>query len=250
MKEVYLAYFDFMGFKNFILNNDDEHIMRRMNHIFRDIQICCGTGNYTQVSPSIIVPDLSQSKINSLNISDTVLFWTNECNYNDLKELIEVAYEFNQREVNHNFPLRGAIVKGSIKEVSNKNESEFGGLHSIQCLYGKGLVSAHDIAEAQQWAGCIVHDSIINDLLSEPGALEFIERLAVKYNVPFKENYFQEFYAFKLKKGKINNEDHLRNALNAIEHVFSQDNKPIDCEDVKLKIKNTQDFITFNKDVE
>lgn len=253
MKEVYLAYFDFMGFKEFIINNDDEHIMRRMEHIFRDIHMCSGNGNYQQVSASVIIPDLSQSKINSLNISDTVLFWTNQCTYEDLKELIKVAYNFNQMEVNQNFPLRGAVVKGFIKVVSGKNVNEVGGSHSIQCLYGKGLVYAHDIAEAQQWSGCIVDDSVIQDLEIEPEGIPFIESLAIKYNVPFKEKVFgkafQEFYAFKLKRSAINNEEHLENALNSIVRVFSQDNKPIERDDVKMKIKNTQDFIIFTKDI-
>ena len=60
MKEVYLAYFDFMGFKEFIQNNDDDVLMRRMGHIFRDIEICLGQGKYQEPRNGVIVADVSR----------------------------------------------------------------------------------------------------------------------------------------------------------------------------------------------
>lgn len=71
MKEVYLAYFDFMGFKEFIQNNDDVVLMRRMGHIFRDIEMCLGKGEYKEARNGMILADISNSKLNCLNISDT-----------------------------------------------------------------------------------------------------------------------------------------------------------------------------------
>jgi hypothetical protein len=249
MKEVYLAYFDFMGFKQFIQNNEDEILMRRMGHSFRDIEISLGKGKYQEPKSGVILADLSESKINCLNISDTVLFWTNTCSQEDLLELVEVAYSFNWREIGYNFPLRGSIVKGKIKVVSGKNENQNGGTYSVQCLYGKGLVYAHDIAEAQEWAGSILDENVVEDLNSFKDGKEFLEKNTVKYNVPFKNEFYKEFRVFKLKQGKLN-EVALKNTLKAIDDVFSQDKKSIDNDNVQLKILNTKKFIEYTKDVE
>lgn len=248
MKELYLAYFDFMGFKQFIQNNEDEILMRRMGHIFRDIEGSLGKGKYQEPKNGVLLADLSESKINCLNISDTVLFWTNSCNQEDLLELVEVAYNFNWREIGYNFPLRGSIVKGNIKVVSGKNENTNGGSYSVQCLYGKGLVYAHDIAEAQEWAGSIIDENVVEDLSSFEKGKQFLEKHTVRYNVPFKNNLHKEHSAFKLKQGKLN-EVALINVIKAVDEVFSQDNKSIDHESIQLKIQNTKKFIYDTKDI-
>lgn len=248
MKEVYLAYFDFMGFKQFILNNEDEHLIYRMRHIFRDMEMCLGKGKFQQPGSGVLLADISKSKINCLNISDTVLFWTNDLSEDSLHELIEVGYEFNWREILYNFPLRGAIVKGTIRLVSGKDDSEKGGSYSVQCLYGKGLVYAHDLAEKQQWAGTIIDETVISDLEKfEKGGI-LVKKNMVDYAVPLKNNTTRHSKVFKLKQGPLN-EESLKNSLGNIDHVFALDNKGTEHPDVQEKIKNTKDFLIHTKNI-
>jgi hypothetical protein len=247
MKEVYLAYFDFMGFKEFIQNNEDETLMRRMGHIFRDIEICLGQGKYQEPNKGVILADVSRSKLNCLNISDTVIVWTNECDLDSLKELINVAYEFNWREIGYNFPLRGTILKGKIKEVTGRQVNSEGGSYSVQCVYGKGIVDAHLKAEAQNWAGTVIDQSIIDDLLNFE-QIDFINKITTRYEVPYKTGNTEE-YVFKIKKTPLN-DTALTNILRDIERIFSMDNKSIEDESVKLKIENTKKFIIDTKDEE
>lgn len=247
MKEVYLAYFDFMGFKEFILNNKDEILIRRMNHIFRDIEMALGEGKYQEPRGGKIFADISASKLHCLNISDTVLFWTNDCELKSLKELLSVSYNFNWREIGYNFPLRGAVIRGFIKEVSDKNTNEKGGSYSIQCLYGSGLVRAHNLAESQEWAGTLIDDSIIEDLSKFENGIEYLENLALQYDIPFKNNVSKKYYAFKLKQGKISDEG-LENLLDGVDDIFALDNKSVSDERVQLKIENTKEFLRFLKD--
>lgn len=249
MKEVYLAYFDFMGFKQFIQNNDDEVLIRRMGHIFRDIEICLGKGKYQEPRNGVIIADISKSKINCLNISDTVLFWTEKCNNEELLELVEVAYNFNWREIGYNFPLRGSVIKGNIRVVSHKNENDNQTSYSIQCLYGKGLVYAHDIAEAQEWAGSLLDTTVVDDLNSFEDGKNFVDKYTIRYDIPFKNNIHKEYNAFKLKQGKLN-EVALENAIKGVDEVFIMDNKTIDNESVQLKIENTKKFLLYSKNVE
>ena len=245
MKEVYLAYFDYLGFKEFIENNDDEVLMRRMGHIFRDIEGALGQGKYQEPRNGVILSDLTNSKVNCLNISDTVLFWTNQCDYDSLTELIKVAYEFNWMQILYNFPIRGSIVKGKIRLVSGKHTNTNGGSYSVQCLYGKGLIKAHDKAEYQNWAGTVIDESIITDLESNPNGIEFLSEYAIKYKVPYKIDVdLKEEYVLKIVKG-ISNETALKNTKESITGVFALDNKSIESTSVQLKIENTLKFIDF-----
>jgi len=245
LKEVYLAYFDYLGFKEFIENNDDEVLMRRMGHIFRDIEGALGQGKYQEPRNGVILSDLTNSKVNCLNISDTVLFWTNQCDYNSLTELIKVAYEFNWMQIGYNFPIRGSIVKGKIRLVSGKQTNTNGGSYSVQCLYGKGLIKAHDKAEYQNWAGTVIDESIISDLESNPNGIEFLSEYAVKYKVPYKIDVdLEEEYVLKIVKG-ISNETALKNTKESITGVFALDNKSIESSSVQIKIENTLKFIDF-----
>jgi hypothetical protein len=248
MKEVYLAYFDFMGFKEFIQNNEDKTLRKRMAHIFRDIELSLGQGKTTKQSNGIVLSDVSLSRINCLNISDTIIFWTNDCIMKSLEELLNVASEFNWRENSYNFPVRGCVLKGKIKLDSGKVNNSVGGSYSIQCIYGKGIVDAHLKAENQNWAGTVIDSTIINDLLKQNN-LEFLERLAFKYQVPYKTYSFEKEYVFKIKIGKLNTLE-LNNTLKDIENVFSSDNKNIQIEGVKQKIENTKKFIIDTNDVE
>ena len=106
MKEVYIAYFDFMGFSNFIENNENKIITRRIGNILSDLERCLSKNNRYENDWKLYA-DLSNIKLNCLNISDTILVWTNDCELVSLNNLIEFVYEFNISQNQYNFPLRG-----------------------------------------------------------------------------------------------------------------------------------------------
>lgn len=247
MKTVYLAYFDFMGFKEFINNNDDETLIRRMGHIFRDIETSLGLGKYQEPKNGRIIADLSKSNLNCLNISDTVLIWTNDCSQNSLIELIKVAYHFNWTENAYNFPIRGSVVKGKIREVTGKNINSQGGSYSVQCVYGKAMIDAHIKAENQNWAGTVIDKQVVIDLKSSEVGSQLLTENALEYDVPYKTGVIKDF-VFKFNKGKLN-DTALANFLSDIDRIFQMDNKEIN-ESVKVKIQNTKQFIIDCKDCE
>lgn len=249
-KEVYIAYFDFLGFKEFIINNTDENeLMRRMGHIFRDIESALGQGEFQEPRNGVVLADLSNSKLNVLNISDTVVFWTNDTNRESLEELIKVAYDFNWMENTYNFPVRGSITKGKIRIVNGKTKNDKGGSYGVSCLYGKGIVNAHLKAESQDWAGTVIDDSIINEFKNEEEASAFLKPYAVKYKVPYKPGIKQdnEEFVLRLTKGKLNPES-FKNLSADIDRVFSQDNKSTSHPSVQKKIENTVDFLSTFKE--
>lgn len=250
MKEVFIAYFDFLGFKEFILNNTDENeLIRRMGHIFRDIEFALGQGKVQAPKNGVILADLSESKINALNISDTVVFWTNDTTLDSLEELLKVAYEFNWKENLYNFPVRGSISKGRIEIVNGNNKNDFGGSYGVSCLFGKGIVNAHLKAERQDWAGTVIDASTIEEFSNEQEAFNFMKPYAIKYKVPYKEGIVQEKeeYVLRLTKSRLN-EVAYDNTKNSIEKVFAQDNKSTSHQSVQRKINNTIDFLRIFKE--
>lgn len=240
MKEVYIAYFDLLGFKDFIVNNEDVYIENRMGHILRDIEKSLSLNKKLKPIKNVVYSDLSQSKLNCISFSDTVIFWTKECNIDLLKELVKVSYEFNRREVGSNFPLRGIVIKGKVKEIFGRTVNQNKVSYSVQTLYGKGIIDAYLVAENQDWAGTIIDQSIIDDL-NLKGEVDFINEFALKYLIPFKTGA-KEGYVFKFVKDNLN-QNSLNFALSEVDRVFSSDNKSVDSSSVKQKIKNTKDFI-------
>lgn len=254
-KEVYLAYFDLLGFKEFILNNDDQYINNRMSYFFRDIELSLTENNTTPHprNPSIIIADLSKAELNCVNISDTVLFWTNDTSQKSLNEIVLISYLFNWKFNLYNFPVRGSLIKGTLNHAMGNIYSANNSFYAVQCPYGKVLVNAHMKAEAQMWAGTVIHQSVEKDLFN--GTLQsLLNKYCVKYRVPYKATNLTpsgdigyDEYVFRLANS-IQNQTALNNAKKAIYDVFSGDNKPISDSSVKKKIENTLAFLEFLKE--
>ena len=245
-KEVYIAYFDLLGFKKFIENNTETCIDTRMGHIFRDMGLSLTLENIkpSPTNPNNLIPDIDQAKVNCVNISDTIIYWTNDLNIDSLYYLFLVSFLFNQHCNKDNFPVRGCLSKGVINHVMGHNDLSNNFLYAIQCLYGKGLVKAHIKAESQNWAGTVIDQVVIDDLNNSQYSKSF-ETYCLKYQIPYKKNISNpKEYAFKLIK-EINNERHLSNLKNSIRRIFLADNKSIDKEDVIEKMTNTCDFLDY-----
>jgi hypothetical protein len=240
----FIGYFDYLGFKDFILNNDLAYQNRIMNNIFRDIESALGNGKYKEASIGVIA-DLSESRINCVNFSDTVVFWTKDASIDSLKELLDVTYQFNYQAIEYFFPARGAIFFGDIVHVDFRQQNEGGGLYNLNSIFGQGLVEAHLKTEQQAWAGSVIDQSVINVLLErEINPDEFLKEYAKKYKIPYKPEFevdFEEF-ALCLCKGNLNDEA-FKNVSNSIARNFTDHKKSIDHPDVKLKLENTIKFL-------
>lgn len=244
--EIYITYFDLLGFKKFILKNDEKHIDTRMGHIFRDIEFSLTLNNmkHSSIDPNIVISDLAQAKVNCVNISDTIIYWTIDSSIDSLYHLFLISFLYNKSCNLHNFPVRGCLTKGILAHVMVNFKSSNGSLYAVQCPYGKGLVKAHEKAESQKWAGTVIDQVVINDLKNSQYSKSF-ETYCLQYNIPYKNNSStSKDYAFKLIE-EINNKDHLSNLKHSIEYLFSADNKLVDEPSVKEKIDNTCDFLDY-----
>lgn len=249
--ETFIAFFDVLGFKEIINNNDLTEMKRLFGHLLRDTQTALSGEKFVQLDNSTIVPDLANQKVNCLHISDSVVFWTNGQTEDDFKDLVAVCHSFYWRSLQTTFPLRGCLTFGEIDFNPNTIKT-IGGMNFYNySLIGKGLVDSYFKAESIEYAGCLldklainkVSDKLINDLI--------YEQKICMYKVPFKtgENYE---HVFRPIKGN-HNDVSFRNTANGIKSLFSYASKTdIDKmpESVKRKLNNTIDFVNYFRETD
>lgn len=241
----FLAYFDYLGFQDFIERNEADYQKKIVNNIFRDIEGALGQGKVVENEHGYIA-DLSQVKINCINFSDTVIFWTDEDGVDDLRNLLNVALKFNWTCIDYFFPVRGCIVCDEIIHFKYDHTNENGGKYGVNTIIGKGLVKAYQKAENQNWAGTVIDDSIIKYLVkADVNVNVILSEYAKPYKVPYhKMNGNEEEWVLNLvtSKGKMNDEA-FQNMRKNITENFAAHNKRTDSDSVQLKLKNTLDFL-------
>lgn len=249
--KTFIAFFDVLGFKEFIYNNDLSEIKRLFNHLLRDSQTAISGETYIEMNPGMIVPDLNNQKVNCLHISDSIVFWTNSDTEDDFLELVNVCYSFYWRSLQATFPLRGCLTYGEIDFNPHTFETQNGVKFYNYSLIGRGLVDAYLKSDNIEYAGCLldelaiekVSDKIINDLI--------YDQKICMYKVPFKKEERYE-HVFRPVKGD-HNDVSFRNTATGIKRLFTYasktefDKMP---ESVKKKLNNTIDFIGFFRETD
>lgn len=239
----FIAYFDYLGFKQFIENNDHSYQVSEMDNIFRDIEGALAKGHRTRGEKAIIA-DLSLTKINAINFSDTIVFWTNDDSESSFDEILEIAYLFNSRTNTFFFPARGCICHGELEYIDYKNTNQFGSIYNINSVFGKGLVKAHEKAESQNWAGTVIDKSVIQFLELNGNNVDLkLQDYAKKYKVPYKKSGSDdEEYVLKLTSQFVN-PIRIESMTDSIKTNFSRHNKKVTSERVQEILSNTLKYV-------
>lgn len=243
----FITYFDFLGFKNFILNNNSDYIRRRIGHILRDIELAIGQGNTTRTNYGVVA-NISNSKINCLNISDTVIFWTKDASYESFNELLKISFDFNWSVTCYHFPVRGAIVFDEIEIISGYQETENGGTYNVNSVFGKGLVKAHLKADNLNIASCVIDYSVIEKIQEFGDLKEIIGDYGVEYNVPYKNGEIMNpEFVLKFFINRSINEEAFLNRSKGIADAFKGDKKGMNKRAEEM-LDNTIEFLGLLKE--
>lgn len=236
----FIAYFDYLGFKDFIEKNDLDFQIQIMNNNFRDIEDGIAKGKLRQGKHGGYIADLSLSTLNAINFSDTIVIWTNDDSLDAFLELVEAAYRFNHRSVTLTFPIRGMIVLDELESVSFNYTNNVGGTYNINSVFGKGLVKAHLQAEQQQWAGTVIGEEIIEKFKKEGVDIDqVLKPFAQRYKVPYKKPFDIPYEEYALKLATGINDLSFKNVSRGIVDNFSQYNKDASHESTQQKLSNT-----------
>jgi hypothetical protein len=245
----YIAYFDLLGYKQFIVNNSLDYVKKRMLQVFRDIELAKGQGKTTLSTDGRVIADISTSKLHSANFSDTIVFWSQDDSLESLNEILEVAFTYNWQGVTFFFPLRGVLLYDEIESMEYRNKNDIGGSYRISTLFGKGIVHAYQISESLNWAGSVIDSTVVEQakvLGQEPSI--FFHEYALWYPVPYKGKCKQcEQFAFRLVKGDNLNKVAFRNVKKGIQRCFSDDNKDASSRRARILFNNTVKFLSVVK---
>lgn len=240
----FIAYFDFLGFGQFIENNDFEYQMKIIEHvILRDIEFILSE-NRGIFKDNRRVADLQFSDINCINFSDTIVLWTNDDTDESLKTMLKVAHNINWKFTRFSFPLRGCLVYDEIQDINYRHENMKNNVYNVNSLYGKGLVRAHKKAEKQQWSGTVIDETVIQEIENRQHiADDLLKPYAIKYKVPYKNNEcFPDEYVFNLIN-PCNSNTAYNNWKENIVNNFSAHKKSVNTDDVRQKLNNTLQFL-------
>ncbi|SEI82824.1 hypothetical protein SAMN05216327_104126 [Dyadobacter sp. SG02] len=248
--ETFIAFFDVLGFKEFIFNNDFAETKRLFDHLLRDTQTSL-SGDKLIDGHGVYMADLEQQRVNCLHVSDSIIFWTNSDNEEDFIDLVNVCYSFYWKSLQATFPVRGCLTFGEIDFQPDSLTNKMGITFFNYSLIGKGLVDAYLKAESIDYAGCLldklaidkVPDKLINDLI--------YDHKICMYKVPFKSGASYE-HVFKPIQGN-HNDVSFRNTVNRIKNLFTYASKA-DINNlsnsVRTKLNNTIDFISNFRETE
>lgn len=243
LKDIFISFFDLLGFVSFLKNNDNTEMEYRIDHLYRDIEYALSKDQLNNEINGYITHNISHSQINCLTISDSIIFWSNDNSVNAFREIVEVTFLFNQRMTNWNFPVRGALVYGEFGIKKWDDVNSINKTYRANSIYGKGLIRAYELVNSLEWSGAILDDSVTSAVHIQSEIETILSRVAVNYPVPTKHGV-KNFYSFFIEKPGFNSEV-LKNKIDHIENfIFKGDNKEFD-ESIERKFSNTIEFLKY-----
>lgn len=237
----FITYFDYLGFGDFIRNNDLDYQRKIMANIFRDIESALAKGKLIDAKHGVIA-DLSNSKVHCINFSDTVVFWTNDNSADAVAELLYITHIFNWQANLFFFPVRGCMTMGELERVDFAQKSGLGGTYNINSVYGKGLVTAHEIAESQKWAGTVLNENVVEFINAKlENSKDVLNTYTKQFAVPFKAGA-KNMQVFNFIKGELNDIAFANYRKGVIDN-FANHKKDTNHPSVKEKLDNTLNFL-------
>jgi hypothetical protein len=242
----FIAYFDILGYKEYIYTKEEriDLINRDMEHLLRDTQLSLA-GNKLIPKENVsfgLIPDLENKKVNCLNISDSIVFWTNDDSKESFNDIFEVSKDFYLKTLNGSkFLLRGSLGYGSLEYRPSQHIGEK--IYAGQLLYGKALIETYIVAETQQSASFCLSESMVTFLGEYIKNLESQKQI-IKNTVFFKNEVEpRKVYLIPPIKGWFNAamEQVLKNRFIIIkeERVITEEDFAKMKDEVKLKMDNT-----------
>jgi hypothetical protein len=245
----YVAFLDILGFKDLIMGDDTEHIDGLLQNLPVYIQRSLAKGKTTSTDERAHF-DVADATINSIIISDTLIFWTIDNSaehFFDLLDCVQSLMHFT-----FNTPalfLRGAVTFGEFYHLpTGYIRTSEGAVISHPMVYGKGLVTAHEIEKCLDIAGCLIDQSGIQAAKDQNQELFDFKWMNIKDQLKIFN------FDAPTKKGPFKNQwfiNWVSNASNPtrekLQESFGLYKRKTTDDGVQLKINNTLNFYDHAK---
>lgn len=172
----YLAFFDLLGFSELVKREDTSEVARIIHAIQHFANIARGYGEEPFFSQRNNEEN-HQNYVQSLFVSDSVVFVTNGATIEDFANVIITAQGLLSMCMLSSIPIRGAITTGDL--IFDL------GFH---ILYGKPMVEAVELEKIQEWFGVAIHPSCSSNINPEHISGYIEKGYIKKYSPPLKSN--------------------------------------------------------------
>jgi hypothetical protein len=250
--QVFLAFLDVLGFKDFVKNNDHGKVARVYDNLFSpNAELAASRGKFKVVSHpdggQRAIADLGQAVVSSMVISDSIILWTKDGSMRSFIDIVAVTRSLLVLSIYAGLPLRGGIAMGAL---SFRSSASAAGLVQLQnTIVGAALVKAYSLESEQEWSGCAVDDECLDHCrrsydgqpdLSDLATIEYLieKKLLVQYPIPFKNEIRKDATAIDWP-----NANKTRLAERTCRESFEMHGKRADGPGVREKIENTIAFL-------
>ena len=172
--ERFIAFFDIMGFKDFIYRNDHTEVSKMMDIVCNVVAGIKNTEHKTiEIDRDSIENPLEKSIILPVVFSDSIVFISESNTTLDAHKIIFTSSYFLCTMMKHSIPVKGAISFGTFTADFEKSS-----------FYGRPLIDAFLLSEEVNFYGSILHDSVEKFVDNENE--EWAEWEVIKKLVPMK----------------------------------------------------------------
>ena len=154
-KDPYFAFLDILGFKALVQKNSHSVLVQLYNDVFsaQSEKVAAIHEKFAREKLENIGDNYTDAGLRIVNISDSILIWTQHGQPSALHELVYAVSNLLAISMVQGLPLRGCITRQPFS-VIEKN--------AVTSIIGKGLVHAYNMENVQQWSGCIIDKEIVN----------------------------------------------------------------------------------------
>jgi hypothetical protein len=242
----FFAFLDILGFKELVNNNDHKDLVA----IYQNL-VSFPVKFYSEYweSEKLALKEKFGSKYENtglrlINVSDSILMWTNSNSENAFVELLYAVKELMVVSISVGIPLRGSITLGDVEILEQSNNMS---------IIGKGLVRAYEAERGQSWSGCVIEETIFRYLrsynkiiLGKPNdklVTDKSDDLVVNYDVPYGNSTKPKFVVNWVRDSNLT-EDIVSDSFSK----FNKRHKESEKEKIKTvsKILNTCEFFKKN----
>jgi hypothetical protein len=166
----FIAYFDIMGFKDFLFRNPHDTVLKKMESLNTVLNPIYNA--FEKRLQGEEEDPMFHSLIRPLVFSDSIIFISNSNTENDLNTLLLNCLWFIEKCIIVNIPVKGSISLGLF--TADIEQSLY---------FGRPLIDAFYLQESIKFYGCIV-DNTVEQFVKVTNS-EYFNDALVQYKTPF-----------------------------------------------------------------
>jgi len=263
MSKRYLAMLDILGFSDLVDKNNHSELENIFHDLGINIKNSIADNNDRLIFKSdgslVAIPDTQNYTIgiHVFVMSDTIMLWSDDATGKQFVNLLLVVGSLFCYTFKLGLPLRGAITYGDLDDLNKKKGvADRLDVIAIHTVFGKAMIEAHQLEKKQNWAGCIIAESAINNYAKdckiaikhniEASDIDYLKKIGMilDYKVPMKYGEIKTLTVINWPT-RVNKQKNNALTKTEVKNSFSKFKKEVTTWDAQYKVDNTLAFYDY-----